>query len=159
MTRRVLLIAVVSLVWASGSEASEPAHAPAKPAAPAAAAAAKPQAVKAGASAHATEVAEPVVPAVKSAKRGKTARTMTGESLEELVARVKARLAEQQASPTRRPAAAVRPRTEDGSKLHLEWRPGVTWPTESASAGRRYDASTRQRRTRQDGMGRAGRRR
>jgi hypothetical protein len=54
------------------------------------------------------------------------------ETLEEIVARVRRRLAEEQAT-TRRPAS---PRPQPPPRVTLVWRPSVVWPSElTAPAG------------------------
>lgn len=86
--------------------------------------------MSAAADSHAVAAEEPAKAASKSVKPGKGFRSATGESLEELVARVKKRIAEQQTVSSRRGTSAAPARGEDPGAVHLEWRPGVTWPTD-----------------------------
>jgi hypothetical protein len=60
----------------------------------------------------------------------KAPKTASGESLEALVERVRRRIAEQQTRPARTAARSAASNGTEPSRVKLEWRPGVVWPTE-----------------------------
>jgi hypothetical protein len=71
--------------------------------------------------------------------RAKPSPQAEAETLEEIVARVRRRLAEEQAA-ARRPAS---PRPQPPPRVTLVWRPSVVWPSElTAPAGEHHSDRT-----------------
>ena len=161
MRRLLLIIAVTTVVLpavahASGKTTEKVAKPPAtrpvqkdSPAVPAAAHAATPVkrevAPKAGhtaaavTSASAKPAAAPVAAVPQAVAAAPPAPTTTGETLEEIVARVRRRLGTEVARPARRVAAAPAPALPE--RVTLVWRPAIVWPTELAPRAPEVSAS------------------
>ena len=125
--RRVLFAFPALLLCLIAVRAHAQGHTPAAPAAPAASSTPARAATAPAAATPAKEKAEQKPAAAAAAKAPKTA---SGESLEALVERVRRRIAEQQGRPARTAARSAASNRTEPSRVKLEWRPGVVWPTE-----------------------------